>query len=130
MHHSSAENRGLAETFRKKTQSPAKLTMHFGKVLAQSPAGLQLSAALCEVLAAQEKLSGWEDDLKGAMEVHRLLPDFVQDGFLTKDFDIVVPMAAKVGEIQSKLASLLSASTDKFQSDNKKDRWHDQGSIK
>lgn len=121
MHHSSAENRGLAETFRKKTQSPAKLTMHFGKVLAQSPAGLQLSAALCEVLAAQEKLSGWEDDLKGAMEVHRLLPDFVQDGFLTKDFDIVVPIAAKVGEIQSKLASLLSASTDKFQSDNRKD---------
>lgn len=119
MHHSSAELQEKAEQFRKKLQNPStKASMHFSKLLTQSTAGVQLSAAICEVLAAQEKISGWTEDLSSAYDAYNSLPALLQEHFLNKDYDIVVPSSAKVAEIQTKLGALLTASTGKFQSDN------------
>lgn len=118
MHHSTLESQKVADAFKKKLQSPSKGTMHFNKVLSTSAAGMQLNTAICEVLAAQEKVSGWTADLNSAVEQLEALPQLLQDHFLNKDFDVVVPFASKVSDIQNKLGSLLQNSTDKFRSEN------------
>ena len=124
MHHSTEEFQGKADAFKKRLQSQSSKSataMHFAKVLSQSSAGTQLSVAVCEVLAAQEKVSGWTDDLKGAMDILHGLPQIQQDAFLNKDHDITIPSASKLADMQAKLGSLLQSSTDKFQQDHKGD---------
>lgn len=120
MHHSSADLQEKADQFRKKLQNAStKATMHFSRLLTQSTAGVQLNAAICEVLAAQEKIAGWTEDLTSAYDAYCSLPALLQENFLNKDFDIAVPSTSKVAEIQTKLGALLVAAADKFQSDNK-----------
>lgn len=119
MHHSTSEQQDAADAFKKKLQAGTKATMYFYKLLSQTCAGVQLNAAVCEVLAAREKVSGWIADLESSFETFRALPQLLEDHFLSKDFDIVVPSGAKVAEIQSKVGALLQSSTDKFQEDYK-----------
>ena len=119
MHHSKVESQKAADDFKKRLHATSKTgSMHFNKVLSTSAAGLQLSNAICEVLAAQEKVPGWTMDLLSAMDQLNSLPTMLQDHFLNKDFDVIVPSASKVVDIQTKFGSLLQTCTDKFQSEH------------
>ena len=123
MHHSDPKVLAQAEAFKRSLATSASknstaTTMYFAKILTQCSAGVQLSVAISEVTVAMEKVAGWTDDLESALATCKSLPDLPAEGFLSKDFDVTVPHAAKVADICAKLVALLSASTDRFQSEN------------
>ena len=122
MHHSNQEEQGKAEAYKKTFQtSPSKSSLYFSKLLTQSSAGVQLGVAVSDVLVAGEKVAGWQTELRGAVESLSALPELLEENFLNKDNDIVVPHSSKVAEISSKLLCISQNSTDKFQEENGED---------
>lgn len=89
--------------------------------MTQSSAGVQLGVAVSDVLVAGEKLAGWVTELRGDVESLSSIPELLEENFLNKDNDIVVPHSSKVAELSSKLFFLSQSSTDKFQEENKED---------
>ena len=89
--------------------------------MTQSSAGVQLGVAVSDVLVAGEKLAGWVTELRGAVESLSSIPELLEENFLNKDNDIVVPHSSKVAELSSKLFFLSQSSADKFQEENKGD---------
>ena len=123
MHHSDPQVLAKAEAFKRSLATSASKNstapaMYFAKILTQCSAGVQLSVAISEVTAAMEKVAGWTDDLESAVATCKSLPDLPADAFLSKDFDVTIPHAPKVADVSAKLGALLTASTDKFQSEH------------
>jgi len=122
MHHSNQDEQVKAEAYKKALHtSSSKSSLYFSKLLTQSSAGVQLGVAISDVLVAGEKLAGWVTELRGAVESLSSLPELLEENFLNKDNDIVVPHSSKIAEISSKLLFLSQSSTDKFQAENEQD---------